>query len=106
MGHEKSDDLSSWVDMEYGLQVHCYDSDIQYRNAWIINIYGPNLHCTVCHGDSDLLFEDDTYSEVMLVGLGIIKFPWNKQKIKKERQFLENIAFALKNAELNIKDES
>lgn len=102
VGHGGLDDWSDWSDwivLEHKSKKSFDDYDIRYKYVWTITIYGPDLHCTVYHDDSNLLCEEDIYSEIRLVGLEIIKFPWNRRKIKKERQFLADIASALKEAE-------
>jgi len=104
IGHEGWNDWSSWRLLEHMPQKSFDDYDIRYKNAWFITIYTPDLNCTVYHDDSSLLYEGDSYQEIRLVGLGIVKFPWNRRKIKKEKQFLADIASALKEIEVNIKD--
>lgn len=104
IGHEGWNDWSSWRLFEYMPHKSFEDYDIRYKNAWIITIYNPDLDCAVYHGDSSLLYEGDVYPEIRLVGLGIVKFPWNRRKIKKERQFLSDIASALKDVESKMKD--
>ena len=104
IGHDGLNDWSSWRLLEYMPNKSFEDYDVRYKNAWIITIYGPDLHCTVYHEDSSLLYEGDVYPEIRLVGLGIIKSPWNKRKIKNEKQFLADIASALKEVEGEIKN--
>lgn len=99
IGHEGFDDWSSWIALENKPKKSFDDYDIRYKNAWFITIYGPDLDCTVYHDDYTLLYEGEVYPEIRLVGLGIVKFPWNRRKIKKERQFLADIASALKEVE-------
>lgn len=78
IGHEGWNDWSSWRPLEDMPQKSFDDYDIRYKNAWIITIYNPKLDCTVYHDDSSLLYEGDVYSEIRLVGLGVVKYPWNK----------------------------
>lgn len=102
IGHDGMGDWSTWRLLEHMPYKSFDDYDIRYKNAWIITIYSPDLHCTVYHDDSSLLYEGDVYSEIRLVGLGVVKYPWNKWRIKKERQFLADIASALKDVEDDI----
>ena len=99
IGHKGLDDWSSWLPLENKPNKNFAGYDIRYRDAWTINIFGPSLSCTVFHNDSTLLYEDEFYSEIRLVGLGIVKFPWNIGKIKKERKFLHDMISFLKEVE-------
>jgi hypothetical protein len=99
IGHSGLDDWSSWLPLENKPIKDFGDYDIRYRDAWTIHIFGPDLYCTVYHDDSTLFYEDESYPEIRLVGLGIVKFPWNIRKIKKERKFLQDMVFFLKEAE-------
>lgn len=104
IGHKGWNDWSTWRLLEDMSQKSFEDYDIRYKNAWIITIYNPKLDCTVYHDDSSLLYEGDVYSEIRLVGLGIIKYTWNKRKIKKEKQFLADVVSDLKKVEDDIEN--
>ena len=104
IGHDGCNDWSSWRLFEYMPHKSFEDYDIRYKSAWIITIYNPDLDCAVYHDDSSLLYEGDVYPEIRLVGLGIVKYPWNRRKIKNERQFLADVASALKEVEVNVRN--
>jgi len=99
IGHEGLDDWSSWIPLDDKPNKTFDDYDIRFKDAWTITIHGHDLHCAVYHGDSTLLYEGEIYPEIRLVGLGIIKFPWNVRKIKKEREFLKDIVSSLQELE-------
>ena len=90
---------TSWIPLGEMPDKSFEDFETRFRDAWSIVIHGHDLHCAVYNNDSTLLYTDKEFREIRLVGLGIVKFPWNVWKIKKERQFLSQISACLKELE-------
>lgn len=99
IGDKEMDEWSSWIDIGEMPDKSFDDYDLKWRDAWSIVIHGPNLHCAVYNKDTHLLYTDVEFKEIRLVGLGITKFPWNKQTIRREREFLQSLVKALKDLE-------
>ena len=90
---------SPWIDIGEMPDKVFDDFDLKWRDAWSIVIHGHDLHCAVYNGDTHLLYTDEVFETIRLVGLGIPKYPWNIWKIRKEKEFLSYISDSLKELE-------
>ena len=90
---------SPWIDIGE-MPDKVFDGfDLKWRDAWSIVIHGHDLHCAVYNGDTHLLYADEVFETIRLVGLGIPKYPWNIWKIRKEQEFVSYISESLKELE-------